>query len=243
MGVTRFLVAQFDALPGRIRPGSDSDGHGFIGAKLLRVPVGSRGRWVFSFLTNFIGAHPVEVLILLFALDAFGFPSLPEVATLIVFFREPSWGWGLGLLGLIVAVQVIASWVLYRVVRRFGLPSPLQRLMRRYANLLLIHNERLLLVNRFVPVLPFAAAFIPVLGWKVRRSFAYIALGAAVKYAALLALSGVAFNLVQSEVTLVVTIAAVLLFLALSWLVTLHRRRNPKSTLGVAPSAVPVADE
>jgi len=55
-------------------------------------------------------------------------------------------------------------------------------------------DERLLLLNRFVPVLPAAGAFIFAAGWRPWRALGFVALGSVLKYGILLAASALAFH-------------------------------------------------
>jgi hypothetical protein len=175
---------------------------------------------------SFIDSHPILVLIIAFTLDSLGIPSVPEVAALVVFSSEPTFSWALTVLGIVVLVEVVAGWVLYAVVAQFGLPGWLRKLMVKYSNALLVSDERLLLVNRLFPILPFGAAFISVAGWNVRRAFTFVALGSFAKYALLLAFSGLAFTFLHSTTARLVTMGGVVMFIGASALVATLKRKN-----------------
>lgn len=186
---------------------------------------------------SFVDANPLLVLVAAFTLDSLGIPSVPEITTLLVFSVRPTLAWAATILAIVVAVEVVAGWLLYAAVRRFGLPPWLSRLMQRYSGALVVNDERLLLVNRIFPVLPFAAAFIHVGGWRVRRAFAFVALGSFVKYGVLLLFSGIAFAYLESWWARAVSLGGVVLFMAASWLVA--RRRPRARGLAVPAGAKP----
>lgn len=168
-------------------------------------------------------AHPVAALALVFLLDGLGLPLMPEVAALLAFTQNPSLAWGATLLGLVVAMEVAAALVLYSAVRAFGAPRLVRRLMAGYTTAMLVRDERLLLLNRIVPVLPVAGAFIAVNGWRPLLSLAYIALGSAVKYALVFLLSGLAYAYFSGPWALAASLTLGGVFLAASWGLSLRR--------------------
>src|ERR1051326_4428952 len=102
---------------------------------------------------------------------------------------DPPLGGALQILAIIVTGETAAAGLLFLVVRQVGLPARLQRFMAAYAGMLLGQDERLLLLNRFVPVLPAAGAFIHAANWRPGRALAFVALGSTIKYGLLLAAS------------------------------------------------------
>ena len=109
------------------------------------------------------------------------------------------------------------------------MPRWLERGMRAWTGFLLIRDERVILVNRIAPVVPFVGAFIATLGWDFRRSIAYVAVGGLTKYAVLLYLVfviGVAYDVgTARSITLVLVVAVVALSLLASWWVRRRMRR------------------
>lgn len=151
---------------------------------------------LFAFLGP-IGA--LVALFVVFVIDAAIFPLLPELAVVLTFsFRPPGLDpllWAVLLLFMAVAGEVVGNGTLYLIVNRAlinqgRMPASLERLMRRWVGFLIIRDERLILLNRVTPVVPMVGAFIATCRWDLRKSFAYIVVGAAGKYSLLLALSG-----------------------------------------------------
>lgn len=171
-----------------------------------------------------LATHPLLALAGLFGLDGLGLPLLPEVAALLVFGLHPMASWGVAMLAVIAAAETVAAALLCLVVRATGLPPRLQRFMAAYAGMLVGRDERLLLVNRFVPVLPAAGAFIHAANWRPGRSLAFIALGSVVKYGLLLGGSALAFRWLPSRDATFASLGAAAVFITVSGLLALRRR-------------------
>lgn len=129
-------------------------------------------------------------------------PTLPELFVMGFFAAEvpgPSLAWGATLLAVVMAAEVTGTLLLFLLIRRFGLPEFLETRMRLWVQFLVVHDERIILVNRVAPVVPFLGAFIATLDWDLRRCLTYVVVGGAVKYSVLLAF--VAFLFVQFDPT------------------------------------------
>jgi len=175
-------------------------------------------------------------LLLIFALDAALFPALPEVWIVVTYTYRPEildpLLWAALLLGVGIAGDVLGTTFLYLMVRRIlirgrRMPGWLERGMKRWTTFLVVRDERLILLNRVAPVIPFVGAFIATLGWDYRRSMAYVAVGGMAKYAILLFVVfaiGVAYN---PSTARWITLGVVVVVVALSVLASsLYRRRH-----------------
>lgn len=187
-------------------------------------------------LFEFLGPMGTLVaLFLVFVIDAAVIPALPELAVVLSFlFRGPGvdpFGWALLLLFMAVGGELVGNtlmylWVRKLVVERGRLPKVLERAMRGWTHLLIVPDERIILVNRIAPVVPFVGAFIAILRWSYPKSAAFIAIGAAVKYSLLLVLVGYLGLLYDPNTATVITIAAVIVLVAVSVAASsLYRRR------------------
>src|SRR2546425_7323969 len=127
-------------------------------------------------------------------------PTRPEFLVVLFFsyhtlFGVPPLMWGAALLAMALAGEATGNSVLYFVVNRAlvrtgRMPRRIEAMMRRWTNFLILHDERIILLNRLIPVVPFVGAFIAALKWRYPRSLAYILIGAGTKYSALLLLVG-----------------------------------------------------
>ncbi len=195
----------------------------------------SLGDWIRG-LFLFLGPAGVFVgLFLVFVVDAAILPTLPELAIVLSYaYRDPAWdpgAWAGILLGMAVGGEVVGNSLMYLWVRKLlvdpgHMPRVIEKAMRRWTQFLLVRDERVILLNRIAPVVPFVGAFIATLHWSYRKSLAYIVIGALAKYSFLLALVGFLGLVYSQETATLVTVGAVLVILAVSLTASaLYRRR------------------
>lgn len=176
-------------------------------------------------------------LFFVFVIDAAIIPTLPELAVVLSYLLGRPAGvaplpWAGLLLGMAVSGEVVGNtlmflWVRKLVVDRGHLPRFLARAMRGWTNLMLVKDERIILVNRIAPVVPFVGAFIAVVGWDVRTSLLYIVAGAAAKYSLLLVLVGYLGVAYDPDTATLITVVAILLLVGVSiGAAVLYRRRS-----------------
>lgn len=195
----------------------------------------SLGEWlagVFGFLGP---AGTLLALFLVFVLDAAIVPTLPEIFFVLSYaYRPPGWDadlWVALLLGMALAGEAVGNTIMYAWVRgllvdRGRMPRSIEKAMQKWTRFLLVRDERIILLNRLAPVIPFTGAFIAVLRWSYRRSLAYILLGAAAKYGFLLALVAYLGYTYNRDTASLITVVAVFVILALSLAASvLYRRR------------------
>ncbi len=189
-----------------------------------------------SGLFAFLGpAGTLVALFFAFVIDAAIIPTLPELAVVLSYlYRAPGVdpvAWALLLLGMAVAGEVVGNtlmflWVRKLVVDRGHLPRLVARGMRLWTGLMIVPDERIILVNRVAPVVPFVGAFIAVVGWSYRKSILYIVLGASAKYGLLLVLVGYLGVAYDPGTATLITVIAVLVLIAVSvGVAILYRRR------------------
>ena len=180
-------------------------------------------------------AGSLVILLVIFAIDAALFPALPEVWIVVTYTYRPELlgpvAWAGFLLAMAVAGDILGTSLLYAavhrwVVQRGRMPRWLERSMKKWTSFLLVRDERVILMNRAVPVIPMVGAFIATLGWNYRRSMAYVALGGLAKYAILLYIVfaiGVAYDV---ETARWITLALVAIVVGLSFVASWIRRRR-----------------
>jgi len=163
---------------------------------------------------------------LIFVVDASVIFTLPEVFVVLFFSFHDDYGlsplvWGVALLAMAVAGEATGNTLLYWFVRRLlvrtgKMPRRIEVLMRRWMNFLILHDERIILLNRVIPVVPFVGAFMAALKWNYPRSLAYIVIGGSAKYSALLLLVGAVGVAYDPEIAGWVTLILVFGIVALS---------------------------
>ena len=134
-------------------------------------------------------------IMLIFLIDALLFPTLPELFFVICFMYDPTLLFGCELLGMAIIGEIIGISSLYYVVERVRMPERIKRVATKYVNFLVVSDERVLLVNRVAPMIPFAGAFISIMEtWRLNRAMFYVILGCVLKYGMIMLMSGFFFE-------------------------------------------------
>jgi membrane protein DedA with SNARE-associated domain len=183
----------------------------------------------------FSGLGPLgwlAAIFILFYIDAIIFPTLPELITIIIFIAglETMSAWILGILILITIfiAEFAGLTTLYLIVKKIKVPKMIRRVVCNYQDFLIVKDERIILVNRIAPVLPFLGAFVAILGWSYRKSVIYTFVGGLVKYGLILLLSGWFFEFLSKGTAEQVTLAMVIGILVASFILSVIRRRRMK---------------
>ena len=180
-------------------------------------------------LHYFGGFGPVGLVVFLFIVlfaDAMLIPTLPELFVMAFYANSPTLAWGLLLLAVVCSAELTSNATLYLVVRRFGLPAPLERRMKQWVHFLAVSDERAILVNRVAPVVPFMGAFIATMKWDPRKSLLYVFVGALVKYSVLIALVDVLFEVFEGPTARNFTLAAIAAVVVLSFIQGHYHKRK-----------------
>ena len=173
------------------------------------------------------GGPGVALMVFLaFLLDATLVPFLPEIFIILGFSYDPSPSFAV----LLISVSIMAEWlgncILYFVVKNIRVPKKIRSVANKYIGILLISDERMLLVNRIAPMIPYSGAFIALVdNWKLSRALAYLALGCVLKYGLILSMSSVFYAYFSSNMASIMMIVFVIVILLLS-LILSHVRRS-----------------
>lgn len=167
---------------------------------------------------------------LLFYIDAIVFPTLPELFVVLFFIAGygtmPDWAlWSLFVMMIAVA-EVLGLTTLYLVVKRLKVPPRISAVIDRYRRFLLLQDERMILLNRVAPILPFTGAFVALSGWSYRRSLFYLVLGGTLKYGLILAVSNYFLIYLEKGVAADVTLVMVVAIIVLSFIASTYRKRR-----------------
>jgi hypothetical protein len=186
-----------------------------------------------NFFEGFGAAGVLLFLFSVFFLDAMLVPTLPELFVMGFFASRPTLGWGATLLAVVCTAEVASNALLYVFVKRSGLPPYIERRMRQWVEFLIVSDERVILMNRIAPVIPFMGAFIATMKWDVRKSFFYVFLGSLVKYSVLMALVSVLFVYFEKNTARNFTLIAIIAVVAVSFV---HGHYTKQKRLGPARS-------
>jgi membrane protein DedA with SNARE-associated domain len=193
-------------------------------------------------LFAFLGPSGVFLaLFLLFVIDAAIFPALPEIAIVVAYLYGAAGNdpfvaaillLGVALVGELAGNTLLYAWVRRLLVDRGRLPQWIERAMASWTRFLVFPDERIILLNRVAPVVPFVGAFIAVLRWSFPKSLAYILIGAAAKYSLLLILVGSLRVAYSRQMATLLTVSAVLVLvlasIASAYLIRRRRARVAK---------------
>ena len=172
-------------------------------------------------------AGVVAMVFVAFLVDATVFPFLPEIFIIIGFAYEPTPGFAVILLLTAIIAECLGNTLLYCVVQRFGLPRKLKRMMNKYVSILIVSDERMMLLNRIAPMIPYSGAFISVIeSWKLSRALFYIVIGCILKYGLILSMSTFFYSYFTSDVAQYVMIGFVVLILAISLIASYIRKKR-----------------
>ncbi len=163
---------------------------------------------------------------ILFYVDAIIFPTLPELFTVIIFIAEPTAWFAVMILLTIMLAEFLGFNTLYFIVKRIRVPKIIQSAATKYCQLLIVSDEKVILVNRVAPVVPFVGAFAALENWNWGKCVLYTFIGGLVKYGIILALANVFFVYLSSEAATWITILLVLSLIAVSFLWSYFRRRR-----------------
>ncbi len=168
-------------------------------------------------------------IFLLFYIDAILFPTVPELFTVGIFAAQTEisnlW-FGSLILATIAISEVLGFFTLYYVVRKVRVPKLVQRGVDKFRDFLFCHDEKLILVNRVAPVVPFLGAFASICNWSLRKSLTYVLIGGLVKYGLILLASTLFLEYWDRETATVVVLALVIGVIIVSFVASYFRRKK-----------------
>lgn len=183
------------------------------------------GEWLYEIFGNNEWGM-ILCIFLIFILDALLFPTLPELFFAIGCMYKPTMLYGLELLITAMIAEIIGIMMLYLVVSRVKIPERVEKIANKYTGFLILGDERLLLLNRVAPMIPFAGAFIAIMKWDLKKSLAYIILGCLLKYGLIMMMSNVFFNYFNSDMATTITLIFVVAVIIISFLISVIFKRR-----------------
>jgi membrane protein DedA with SNARE-associated domain len=169
-------------------------------------------------------------IFVLFYIDSIIFPTVPELFVVLIFIGGqgivPDWEWIALILLTIVIAEIAGLTTLYVIVKSVTVPKRIHQAVEKYRNFLLCHDERMILINRVAPVLPFIGAFVAILGWSYRKSIIYTVIGGVVKYGLILVASQYFLTYFSSGDARLVTLTMIAIILGVSFALSIYRKRR-----------------
>ena len=163
---------------------------------------------------------------LLFFIEAIVFPTLPELFAVIIFMVQPTVAFALLVLATIGAAEILGTSTLYFIIKKVRIPARIHSAADKYCDMLLVKNERIVLLNRVAPVLPFMGAFAAICNWDFQKVLAYTFIGGMIKYGTILAMSSLFFTYMSTGMAETVTMALVIGVIGISLTFSVIKNRK-----------------
>lgn len=185
------------------------------------------GGWMMDLFGPYGAWGILLVLFLIFYIDAVFFPTLPEIFFIIGFMYDPTPVWGLFILIVVSFAEATGLSTLYYIVEKIGVPERIKNIADKYADFLIVSDEKMLLVNRVAPMLPFAGAFVSLIhSWTLKRALVYNFIGCYLKYGIILLFANFFYSYFGSQEAQWYTIAFVLVVMILSIIASVIKKRK-----------------
>jgi membrane protein YqaA with SNARE-associated domain len=168
-------------------------------------------------------------IFLLFYIDAIIFPTVPELFTVGIYASQDQIGtlpFGLLILGTVAASEVLGFCTLYYVVRKVRVPKLIQKGVDKFQAFLIYPDERMILVNRVAPIVPFLGAFASICHWNLRKSIKYVLIGGMAKYGLILLASGLFIAYWDRGTATIVVLVLVIGVIIASFIASYHRKKR-----------------
>lgn len=186
-----------------------------------------------SILDLFAGLGLVGWLLaifLIFYIDAILFPTLPELFVIIIFFAGqgtiPDLEFAVLILITIAIAETMGVLTLYSLVSRIRIPPRMEKAIHKYRDFLLVRDERMILINRIAPILPFLGAFVAICKWNLRKTLTYTVIGGTIKYGLIIAMAGSLVYYFEAGIARTVTVVIVLIIIVVSFILSYYRKKK-----------------
>lgn len=161
-------------------------------------------------------------------IDGTAFPTLPEAWMVFIFGAHPdSFVWGFSLVLVATVSSLAGNFTLYSLVKVAKLPNWMQKGMKKYTEFLILKDERLLILNRFAPLVPYTGAFIAVCNWDVKKCAIYLFVSALVKFSAYTIIFWLSYGNLKDEVAPWISLGIVVIVITASLIASfIYKRRG-----------------
>ena len=177
--------------------------------------------------TNVVGG--LICIFLLFYIDAIIFPTVPELFTVGIFATQTqisTFWFGILILATIAVAEILGFGTLYYAVRKIRVPKLIQRAVDKYRAFLIYPDERIILVNRVAPIVPFLGAFASICNWSLRKSLMYTLIGGLVKYGLNLLASYMFIEYWDRGTATIVVLAMVIAVIIIAFIASYYRKKK-----------------
>ena len=185
------------------------------------------GDWLYGVFGPYGYIGILVFIFLLFYIDSLIFPTMPEVFFILSFMYDPTPYWGMILLLVGAVAEFAGVTSLYLVVERIRVPERIRSVADKYSKFLILNDERMILVNRVAPVMPFTGAFISLIeSWEIKRAWFYLILGYVLKYGAILLFANFFFAFFSGPQAEVLSIVMIIIVMAVSLFMAYRKKKR-----------------
>ena len=185
------------------------------------------GDWLYGVFGPYGYIGILVFIFLLFYIDSLIFPTLPEVFFILSFMYDPTPYWGMILLLVGAVAEFAGVTSLYLVGERIRVPERIRSVADKYSKFLILNDERMILVNRVAPVMPFTGAFISLIeSWEIKRAWFYLILGYVLKYGAILLFANFFFAFFSGPQAEVLSIVMIIIVMAVSLFMAYRKKKR-----------------
>ncbi len=183
--------------------------------------------FIYSIFGDYGDVGVLFCIFLIFLIDALIFPALPEIFFILGYDYNPTPIFGCLLILMAVLAELIGIFSLYFVVKHIRIPKKISKIVEKYVGFLLVSDERVMLINRVAPMIPFAGAFIAIVEtWDPKKCAFYIVIGCVLKYGLILLASSFFYSYFSGDMALKVTMTLVIVILAISMVASYYRKKK-----------------
>jgi uncharacterized membrane protein YdjX (TVP38/TMEM64 family) len=167
-------------------------------------------------------------IFLLFLLDALLVPTLPELFFILAIGANTSWEFSLLVLVVGFAGEMVGVFFLYNVVKRTGLPNRVDKALKKYINFLIVSDEKVMLINRIAPMVPFTGAVMAAMRkrWDIRKCLLWLVVGYVFKYGLIMLFGQTATTFFDGGTSRTVMLVAIIAMIVISAVVAFLRKKK-----------------
>lgn len=184
------------------------------------------GDQILQFFEGFGREGMLLALFFIFITDSTLFPMVPEFFLLVIYATNPVTSWGVTVVAIAAAAIMCGNTLLYLIVKKTGVPRFVERAMKAYSSIMIAKDEKMLLVNRIAPVLPYTGAFIAINRWDYKKSMIYIVFGGVAKFSVLVLLSGAFYIWFSRGFAQTATFMLILITIVVGVILSYMRKRS-----------------
>lgn len=186
------------------------------------------GDFLFDLFAGLGDQGVLVCIFLLFLLDALLVPTLPELFFILAIGANTSWEFSLTVLAVGFLGEMVGVFFLYSIVKRTGLPKRVDKALKKYINFLIVSDEKVMLINRIAPMVPFTGAVMAAMRkrWDVRKCIFWLTTGYVFKYGLIMLFGQTATAFFDGGTSRTIMLVAIITMIVISAAVAFLRKKK-----------------